>query len=518
MVKLNLDRDMINQSRESAEVLVRPLQRYISMHSTVAVERAVLRLLGFSGGYRFENGVEHPLVNLIVEKISKKQLSNGVASLIAAVKKKHPKLSQQKIAEDIISGTIDLQSFEELPPDKAQGILKPWVEMAQKQIDRSKSKKEEQRYRFFPSNRFLKNVCLSTGNIQEDAKLAQFAAKHGADIITLIRSTAQSLLEYVPQGETLEGYGGTFVSQENIAHLRRALNDVSRRTESFSGLAIDSSGLCMPEITVIGILENVDFMVNDALYAILFRDINMKRTMIDQHFSRTLLGKAGISLQTSEENFLQGKDGYLKQHELLAAHFINEQLARHAGLRDDQIGLSHAFEVDPKNPDSIVFEIAAAQVYREIFPRAPIRYVAPRFLKSKTPGLTSAFDTVFHLVGLLTNQNQQLLCVPHKSRHFSTFEQIHGALKSAQYMLHAGRSLGDELQFSSNGKIMRRARMILEDAHKILQQVSQRDFFEIFESGMFCDVVRKKDTGKGFDGIFQKSRKYYNPFLESASA
>ena len=41
----------------------------------------------------------------------------------------------------------------------------------------------------------------------------------------------------------------------------------------------------MPEIAVMGALEGLDVMLNDALYGILFRDINMQRTLVDQYLS-----------------------------------------------------------------------------------------------------------------------------------------------------------------------------------------------------------------------------------------
>ena len=41
-------------------------------------------------------------------------------------------------------------------------------------------------------------------------------AEAGGDIVAVIRSTAQSLLDYVPYGPTTEGYGGTFATQANF--------------------------------------------------------------------------------------------------------------------------------------------------------------------------------------------------------------------------------------------------------------------------------------------------------------
>ena len=55
-----------------------------------------------------------------------------------------------------------------------------------------------------------------SGNIYEDVTQAKAAARQGADIIAVIRSTAQSLLDYVPYGATTEGFGGTFDQLENF--------------------------------------------------------------------------------------------------------------------------------------------------------------------------------------------------------------------------------------------------------------------------------------------------------------
>jgi len=44
----------------------------------------------------------------------------------------------------------------------------------------------------------------------------------------VIRSTGQSLLDYVPEGATREGYAGTYATQENFRLMRAALDETSR--------------------------------------------------------------------------------------------------------------------------------------------------------------------------------------------------------------------------------------------------------------------------------------------------
>ena len=49
-------------------------------------------------------------------------------------------------------------------------------------------------------------------------------------------------------------------------------------------------------------------MLNDALYGILFRDINMQRTLVDQSFSRAINAYAGVVINTGEDNYLTTAD------------------------------------------------------------------------------------------------------------------------------------------------------------------------------------------------------------------
>ncbi len=74
----------------------------------------------------------------------------------------------------------------------------------------------------------LRYVLTATGNVYEDVVHAQAVAQAGGDIVAVIRSTAQSLLDYVPYGPTTEGYGGTFATQANFRIMREALDEWSR--------------------------------------------------------------------------------------------------------------------------------------------------------------------------------------------------------------------------------------------------------------------------------------------------
>lgn len=135
-------------------------------------------------------------------------------------------------------------------------------------------------------------LIVATGDIHEDIPQAQAAAREGADVVAVIRSTGQSLLDFVPEGATREGYAGTYATQENFRLMRAALDEVSRELGRYVRLTNYASGLCMPEIAALAGLERLDMMLNDCMYGIIFRDINPRRTFIDQRFSRQVHARA----------------------------------------------------------------------------------------------------------------------------------------------------------------------------------------------------------------------------------
>jgi beta-lysine 5,6-aminomutase alpha subunit len=206
-------------------------------------------------------------------------------------------------------------------------------------------------------------LIVATGDIHEDIPQARAAARAGADVIAVIRSTGQSLLDYVPEGATREGYAGTYATQENFRLMRAALDDVSKELGRYVRLTNYASGLCMPEIAALAGLERLDMMLNDCMYGIIFRDINPQRTFIDQRFSRMVHARAGIVINTGEDNYLTTADAVDAAHTVVVSQLLNERFAHEAGLVDGQLGLGHAFEINPALPDSLRLELAPAGVH-----------------------------------------------------------------------------------------------------------------------------------------------------------
>ncbi|WP_124728545.1 lysine 5,6-aminomutase subunit alpha [Staphylospora marina] len=506
--KLRLDPEKIDRARRAAREIAGQVDRFIATRTTLAVERTVLRLLGIDGVDA--EGV--PLPNVVADHLhAREALASGAATPVVNAALQLG-ISPREVAERVASGVLDLT---ELPSASRDEILIKGRELAAASLDRIlENRRERERLidRLGEGKQPYLYVIVATGDIYEDVVQARSAARQGADIIAVIRSTGQSLLDYVPYGATREGYGGTFATQENFRIMRKALDEVGEEVGRYIRLCNYCSGLCMPEIAAMGALERLDVMLNDALYGILFRDINMQRTLIDQAFSRMINSYAGIIINTGEDNYLTTADAVEAAHTVLASQFINEQLALLSGLPPEQMGLGHAFEMNPDLEDGLLMEIAQAEMARQIFPDAPLKYMPPT--KHMTGNIFKGHvqDAMFNLVSILTGQGIQLLGMMTEAMHTPHIHDRQLAIENAQYIFNNARHLREEILYAPGGRIERRAREVLDRAVAMLEEVGDIGLFEAINRGMFADVRRSPEGGKGYRGVLSKAEDYFNPF------
>jgi beta-lysine 5,6-aminomutase alpha subunit len=479
-------------------------------HTTATIERTVCRLLGIDGIDPFEV----PLPNILVDQVMEKGgIDKGIATYLGNAIL-HTNLSPQSIADQVSNEQLDITQFPMHPLSEIKDALSPLVKSNLSKITENRSQREELIQKYGDREGPLLYLIVATGNIYEDIIQAQAAARQGADIIAVIRSTGQSLLDYVPYGPTTEGFGGTYATQENFRLMRQALDEVGGELNRYIRLTNYCSGLCMPEIAAIGAFERLDVMLNDALYGILFRDINMKRTLIDQYFSRMINAYAGVIINTGEDNYLTTDDAYENAHTVLASQFINEQFALLAGLKEDQMGLGHAFEMDPNLENGFLYELAQAQLAREIFPKCPLKYMPPTKFKTGNIFQGHLYDALFNMVTILTNQRIHLLGMLTEAIHTPFMSDRALSIENAQYIYNNMHSLGDELNFKEDGIIQQRASEVLMKAVELLEEIDGLGIFATIERGIFAGIKRPIDGGKGLEGVIEKDKDYFNPFMD----
>ncbi|MCI7012902.1 MAG: lysine 5,6-aminomutase subunit alpha [Eubacteriales bacterium] len=508
--KLNLNTELVDKARASARRIAEDTQDFIDLHTTVTVERTVCRLLGIDG----VNELEVPLPNVVVDHLVDKGLLAGGAAYYIGNAVAETGMDPQQIAEAIDAGSLDLSAVAAHSIDEIRNAIMPIANATVERISKNVAKRNEYLNEFGDKTDPYLYVIVATGNIYEDITQAKAAAKQGADIIAVIRTTGQSLLDYVPYGATTEGFGGTYATQENFRLMRAALDEVGEEEHRYIRLCNYCSGLCMPEIAAMGALERLDVMLNDALYGILFRDINMQRTLIDQYFSRVINSFAGVIINTGEDNYLTTADAVEEAHTVLASQFLNEQFALKAGLPEEQMGLGHAFEISPDVENGFLYELAQAQMAREIFPKAPLKYMPPTKFMTGDIFRGNVQDALFNMVTILTGQKLHLLGMMTEAIHTPFMSDRAVSIENAQYIFRTMHDLGSEINFKKGGIIETRANEVLTKATNLLGEIEEMGLFTTLEKGVFADIKRPRDGGKGLSGVVLKDEYYFNPFIE----
>ena len=508
--KLNLDFKLVEQARAHASRVADDTQRFIDERTTSTVERTICRLLGIDG----VDAQDVPLPNVVVDHLmDKNALSQGAAFWIGNAMVETGK-DPQAIAEDVAADKLDLTALPTHGEAEIHAALAPIVEKSLSKIAARRKRRED----FIAAHGGEKTgpwiyLIVATGNIYEDVVQATAAARQGADVIAVIRTTGQSLLDYVPYGATTEGFGGTYATQENFRLMREAMDKVGEELGRYIRVCNYCSGLCMPEIAAMGAFEGLDVMLNDALYGILFRDINMQRTLIDQSFSRAINAYAGVVINTGEDNYLTTADAVEEAHTVLASQFLNEQFALRAGLPEEQMGLGHAFEISPDVENGFLYELAQAEMAREIFPKAPLKYMPPTKFMTGNIFRGHVQDALFNMVTALTGQKIHLLGMMTEAIHTPFLSDRFLAIQNAQYIFRTMHDLGSEITFKEGGIMQTRANDVLKKATDLLGQIEQLGIFETLERGIFADIKRPRGGGKGLDGVVTKAPGYFNPFL-----
>jgi len=124
-------------------------------------------------------------------------------------------------------------------------------------------------------------------------------------------------------------------------------------------------------------------------------------------------------------------------------------------------------------------------------------------------------DALFNLVGVWTGQGIQLLGMMTEAMHTPHIHDRYLSLENARYVMNNARHLGDEIQFKSGGLIQTRAQTVLAEAADLLESVADEGLLSALSRGVFADVRRTEDGGRGLDGVVMQGSDYFNPVEEA---
>lgn len=530
--KLDLDPRTVDRARALAARAGEPIVALARQHTTVAVERATLRLAGLGGAD--EEGT--PWVNRLLDAVrADVGLEHGVALPVWDALARGAASDLDDLARRAGAGLVRFELPRGEAAQTARTASRAAVATGFDRIDEQRRERDRliSTLGDAPRTPWI-YLIVATGDILEDIPQAQQAAREGADVIAVIRSTGQSLLDYVPEGATREGFAGTYATQENFRLMRAALDVVGDELGRYVRLTNYASGLCMPEIAALAGLERLDMMLNDSMYGILFRDINPVRTFVDQRFSRQVHARAGIIINTGEDNYLTTADAVEAAHTVTTSQLLNEYFATEAGLAHWQLGLGHAFEIDPTVPQSFRLELAHALLARELFPDAPLKWMPPT--RHMTGDIFRGYllNGFFNLIGSLTGQGILLVGMMTEAVVTPWLSDRDLALQNVRYVLDATEGLHEDLHPAPQGFVATRARHVLDESIDLLTRIVEHDpdgangsngsggsrggLLDAIADGTFGLMKRPADAGRGLDGVAEKSVSYYNPATEILEA
>ncbi len=515
---LDLDPAAVRTARRLARRVGRPIVRLAQQHTTVSVERATLRMAGLSGADPDGTPWANRLLDTVRADVG---LEHGVALPVwdALVRGEAGDLAE--LAAKAAVGSVHFRLPVGRDFVRARSAARKAVGAGLRRIDGRRRERERLVRRWGdPRQQPWIYLIVATGDIHEDIGQAQAAARAGADVIAVIRSTGQSLLDFVPEGATREGYAGTYATEENFRLMRSALDETSAELGRYVRLTNYASGLCMPEIATLAGLQRLDMMLNDSMYGILFRDINPVRTFVDQRFSRQVHARAGIIINTGEDNYLTTTDAVEAAHTVTVSQLLNESFGKEAGLEDWQLGLGHAFEIDPDVPESFRLELAHAMLARQLFPDAPLKWMPPTRHMTGDVFRGYLLDGFFNLAGLLTGQSILLVGMMTEAVVTPWLSDRDLALQNVRYVLSACGGLSEDFRPPPEGFIATRARQVLAESIDLLERILDHEhgLLDAIADGTFGLMKRPADGGRGLDGVVRRADGYLNPAIELLEA
>ena len=150
---------------------------------------------------------------------------------------------------------------------------------------------------------------------------------------------------------------------------------------------------------------------------------------------------------------------------------------------------------------------------REIFPKAPLKYMPPTKFMTGNIFRGHVQDALFNMVTILTGQKIHLLGMMTEAIHTPFMSDRALSIENARYVFNTMKDLGAEMTFKPDGIMAHRADEVLSKAADLLEKIEHDGLFATLERGAFADIKRMRDGGKGLKGVVLRAEGYYNPFL-----
>lgn len=328
---------------------------------------------------------------------------------------------------------------------------------------------------------------IASGRFEDDIRRMRMAAWHGADHLMVIRTAGQSHFDGLVEG-TPEGVGGVPITRKQLRATRRALDLIEEEVGRPINFHSYVSGVAGPEVAVLLAEEGVNGAHQDPQYNVLYRNINMHRSMVDAAVAKHILAAVGMAQIDGAHNAnATAREAWKVMPELMVQHAFNCEYSKQAGMDPDKICLSTVPPTAPPAPCmrlDLPYAIALRQLFAEFRMRAQMN---TKYMEAETREVTVTHSLNL-LISRLTSADIQSTITPDEGRNVPWhYYNIQGTNTAKQAMIGMD-GLRDIVKLDMDGELGRQVRELKERAVLFMEEIIEAGgYFNAVADGFFVD-------------------------------
>ncbi len=363
---------------------------------------------------------------------------------------------------------------------------------------------------------------IASGRFEDDIRRMRMAAWNGADHIMVIRTTGQSHIDSLLEGTT-QGIGGIPVTRKQCRATRRALDLIEEEVGRPINLHSYVSGVAGPDIAVMFYEEGLSGVHQDPQYNILYRNVNMVRSIVDACESKKIIGHGGIlQIDGAHNANATAMEAWKVMPELIVQHAINSWFSRQCGVDPKLIALSSVPPTASPAP-SMYLDLPYAVAVRDVFRDYRIRaQMNTKYMESELREATVT-HTMNIMISRLCGTDVQSTITPDEGRNIPWHYNGINAVNTARQALVGMDGLHEMVKIDRDGPLGDKVREIKERAILFMEEILEiGGYFEAVKRGFFVDsgeyperkgdgIARDPEGGVGNDTVYARDDDYFAP-------
>jgi D-ornithine 4,5-aminomutase subunit beta len=363
---------------------------------------------------------------------------------------------------------------------------------------------------------------IASGRFEDDIRRMRMAAWNGADHITVIRTTGQSHIDSLLEGTT-QGIGGIPVTRKQCRATRRALDLIEEEVGRPINFHSYVSGVAGPDIAVMFYEEGLSGVHQDPQYNILYRNVNMLRSIVDACESKAIIAHGRmLQIDGAHNANATAMEAWKVMPELIVQHAINALFSRRCGIEPKLIALSTVPPTAPPAPCmrlDLPYAVAVRDIFRDYIIRAQQN---TKYMESETRE-SIVTHTLNMMISRLAGADIQSTITPDEGRNIPWHYNVVAACNNARQAMVGMDGLSEMVKIDRSSSLGAATREIKERAVLFMEEIIEvGGYFEAVRQGFFVDsgqyperkgdgIVRDPEGGIGADTVYLRDDDYFAP-------